>query len=411
MVDDTSSQPENENKNNLRTDTDTPEDIVPGQVDSLVVNDIGGITAGLAGQKKGRIKNTAHKFLSRGLALWPSTKNQKIAGGLIMAVLLVGGITGIYALRNTGNIPTPPSPVVQRIEKTTEPSRLTGVEIPIKLNKRPVTAVMIENHPEARPQSGLSKAGIVFEAVAEGGITRFNALFLEGQPKNIGPVRSVRPYYIDLFLPFDAAIAHAGGSADGLNKLKRLHVKNLDYLLGTSAYHRISSRPAPHNLYTSMAALDKVSKAKKFIKSTFTSWLRKPEDPAKTPKVKKIDMFLSGPLYNVHYDYDAKKNAYKRSEGGRRHIDAYTNKQLEPKVVIALVMHYSHNGEYSVYKTSGKGPMFVFQDGRVQRGNWKKGGSRDPFKFFDSKGRPLALNPGQTWVTLLAGTNDIKYSH
>jgi hypothetical protein len=270
---------------------------------------------------------------------------------------------------------------------------------------------MIENHPDARPQSGLNKAGIVFEAVAEGGITRFNALFLEGQPKNIGPVRSVRPYYIDLFLPFDAAIAHAGGSADGLYKLKVLHVKNLDYLLGSSAYHRIASRYAPHNLYTSMAALDKVSKARGYTKSKFISWLRKPEDPAKKPKVRKIDFFLSGLLYNVHYDYDAKHNAYRRSEGGGPHIDANTNRQLEPKVVVALSMHYSQSGEYSVYRTRGKGTMFVFQDGHVQKGTWKKGGSRSQFKFFDSEGKPLALNPGQTWVTLVAGSKYVSYSH
>lgn len=410
MVDQNGSQPETENKNNLRSDTDIPKYSDTGEVDSLVVNDIGGITTGLAGQKKNVIKKTAHKFFSRGLSLWPSTKNQKIAGGIIVAVLLVGGIAGIHALNNT-EIPDPVSSVLPKVVRTTEPSRLTGVEIPIKLNKRPVTAVMIENHPDARPQSGLSKAGIVFEAVAEGGITRFNALYLEGQPKNIGPVRSVRPYYIDLFLPFDAAIAHAGGSADGLYKLKVLHVKNLDYLLGTNAYHRISSRYAPHNLYTSMAALDKISKSRGYTKSKFKSWLRKDEDPAEKPKVRKINFFLSGAWYNVHYDYDAKHNAYRRSEGGEPHIDANTNRQLEPKVVVALVMHYSHNGEYSVYRTQGQGVMFVFQDGRVQKGTWKKGGSRKQFRFLDGKGKPLALNPGQTWVTLLAGTNDVTYTH
>lgn len=411
MVDDGSPPSEDEYKNDPKQ-PEEPQPAKHSQVDSLVINKIGGITAGQAKNSPG-IKKTAHKFLSRGLDLWPSTKNQKIAGGFIIAVLLIGGVTGVYALmKSLSKSPEQPAPIVQRIEKSTEPSRLTGVEIPKKLNKRPVTAVMIENSLDARPQSGLSKAGIVFEAIAEGGITRFNALYLEGQPNSLGPVRSVRPYYIDLFLPFDAAIAHAGGSGEGLAKIVRLHVKDLDYLRGTNAYHRISQRYAPHNLYTSMKALDKASKAKGFFKTgKFTSWLRKEEDPAKKPKITSIDFTLSGLLYNVHYTYDAKDNRYKRREGGAKHIDASTNKQLAPKVVVALVMHYSHNGEYSVYRTKGKGTMFVFQDGRVQKGVWKKKGSRSQFKFLDQNGNELALNPGQTWVTLLDSINSLKYGH
>lgn len=298
--------------------------------------------------------------------LWPSTKKQRIIGGIIIAVLIVGGAGAVYALSKIlSKTPNPPSAVVAKKveEKDTEPSRLTGVEIPKELNKRPVTAIMIENSPDARPQSGLKDAGIVFEAVAEGGITRFNALFLESQPDYIGPVRSVRPYYIDLFLPFDAAIAHAGGSGEGLAKLGALRVKDLDFLKFPSAYHRVSNRFAPHNLYTSMAALDNLSKSRRFTSSTFTSWLRKAEEKDKKPQATKINFTLSGPLYNVHYDYDAKTNTYKRSEGGRPHLDYKSRKQLAPKVVVALVMPYSHDGKYSVYKTSGAG-YFVRIPGR-----------------------------------------------
>lgn len=402
MVEGMGSRFEGENKNDSQTD----------QVDSLIVNDAGSIATGGAGYPNGRIKRTAHKFLSKGLDLWPSTKKQKIVGSLIAAVLIIGGFGGVYALKKAlSKSPTPASPIVQKVEnpKDTEPSRLTGVEIPKELNKRPVTAIMIENSPDARPQSGLRDAGIVFEAIAEGGITRFNALFLESQPDYIGPVRSVRPYYIDLFLPFDAAIAHAGGSGDGLSKLKALHVKDLDYLHNPSGYHRVSNRFAPHNLYTSMNALDTLSSAKGFTSSTFTSWLRKAEEPGKTPKATKIDLNLSGVLYNVHYDYDAKSNTYKRSEGGKPHTDYKSHKQLSPRVVIALVLPYSKDGIYSVYKTKGPGTLFVFQDGQVQKGKWKKGDSKSQLTFYDSEGNKLALDPGQTWVTLVASSSAVKY--
>jgi hypothetical protein len=400
-----SQQPEDENKN-------TPASTFKNPVDSLVIDNTGGIAAGKAGQK-GLIKRHVHKFWSKGMDLWPSTKRQKIIGGLIVAVLLIGGAGGVYALNKIlGKTPNPPAAVVNKVEeqKDTEPSRLTGVEIPKDLNKRAVTAIMIENSPDARPQSGLRDAGIVFEAIAEGGITRFNALFLESQPDYIGPVRSVRPYYIDMFLPFDAAIAHAGGSGDGLAKVKALHVKDLDFLKYPSAYHRVSNRFAPHNLYTSMSALDNLSKSKNYTSSTFTSWPRKAEEKGKTPKATKIDFTLSGPLFNVHYDYDAKSNTYKRSEGGKPHTDYKTHKQLAPKVVVALVMPYSHDGEYSVYKTRGPGTLFVFQDGQVYKGKWKKGDSHDQLQFFDDSGKQLALDPGQTWVTLLASSSAVNYA-
>ncbi|HEX5797086.1 MAG TPA: DUF3048 domain-containing protein [Candidatus Saccharimonadales bacterium] len=414
MVDDISPQPEDQNKNNPGSDTINLKSGTnpPGQVDSLVVNDIGGIATGKAGKKANRLKKKAHKFLSRGLDLWPSTKNQKIAGSLIIAVLLVGGIGGVYALKNLfSKSPAPAAPVVQKIEekKTTEPSRLSGVEIPIEVNKRPITAVMIENSPDARPQSGLRHAGIVFEAIAEGGITRFNALYLEGRPKEIGPVRSIRPYYIDLFLPFDAAIAHAGGSVKGLTKLGKLHVKDLDYTK-TDAFHRVNKRYAPHNLYTSMDALLRASKAKKFNKlRKIDSWPRKEEAPAKKPAATKIDFLISDFLYDPHFDYDKKSNSYKRKQAGQPHIDALTHKQLSPKVVVALAMDYAKSGIYSVYYTSGKGKMFVFQDGKVHQGIWKKDGPRAQFKFYDSKGKELALNAGQTWVTLVAKASEVKY--
>ncbi|MBI5357803.1 DUF3048 domain-containing protein [Candidatus Saccharibacteria bacterium] len=228
MVDDIRSRPESEKNKNFEQERELQEEF-PGinMTDSLIDNNEGSIPAGPNPIEKKRLH---HKITELGLKLWPSTKKQKIAGSVIAAVILVFGVGGIYALKKYLSKPdsTNQSVIVKKDEppKTTEPSRLTGLEIPVETNKRPVTAIQIENSPDARPQAGLRDAGVVFEAIAEGGITRFNAVFLEGQPDYIGPVRSIRPYYIDLFLPFDASIVHAGGSAEGLAKIRALGVKD-----------------------------------------------------------------------------------------------------------------------------------------------------------------------------------------
>ena len=357
-------------------------------------------------------KTWKDKFFSRGLTLWPHTEKQKKIGIAVIALLLVFGSITVYALNKALQKPFEISnSSIVREPKSTEPSRLTGVEISKKLNKRHVTSIQIENSPDARPQSGLYDAGVVFEAIAEGGITRFNALFLEATPDYIGPIRSVRPYYVDLMLPFDPSFVHAGGSAQGLSKVRRLKVKDIDHGANAGAFQRVSSRYAPHNLYSSMDALDKVSKRRGYKKSTFESWPRLTrEAPVDKITAGKINFSISGPLYDVQYNYDKDSNSYKRRMGGQPHMDEKAKKQIKPKVVIALIMNYKQQGIYSVYKTTGRGKMFVFQNGEVIEGKWSKSGSRDQFKFSDNNGNIIRLNPGKTWVTLLKTPGEVEFS-
>ncbi len=390
---------------------------------SLVENDSSGIKAASPklkyqppkngkDNKSSEKKDWKDKFFSRGLEVWPHTEKQKKIGIAIIAVLLIFGSVTVYALNKLSKRPYEINAATYVFEpSTTSPSRLTGVEIPNKLNERHVTSIMIENSPDARPQSGLFNAGVVFEAIAEGGITRFNALYLEDRPGYIGPIRSVRPYYVELIRPFDPAFVHAGGSAQGIAKIRQLKVKDVDHGANADAFQRISSRFAPHNLYSSMDALDKVSKGRGYKKSDVKSWLRLTREfPADKVTAGKINFSISGPLYDVQYDYDKDSNSYKRTMGGRPHVDERAKKQIKPKVVIALIMDYSQNGIYSVYKTRGKGEMFVFQNGEVTKGKWNKSGPRKQFKFTTNKGKPLLLNPGQTWVTLLKNSGEVNFS-
>lgn len=364
----------------------------------------------------------AHASLNLRQHHWPhfifkhATKRERIAGAAMIAVLLLGGGTGLYALNETfnkrgQNVATPVATKVdaQPTAPTTEASKLTGVQISPELNKRPVTGIMIENSPDARPQSGLKDAGIIYEAIAEGGITRFLALHQESQPDYIGPVRSVRPYYVDLLLPFDASLVHAGGSAEGLAKVRSLGVKDLDHGANGGAFQRVRDRYAPHNLYTSTAALDQVSAARGYTTSNVKSFPRKNENPAPQITARSINLNISSTLYNVRYDYDHASNTYKRNMGGKPHTDHRSGQQLAPKTVVALAMSYSRKGIYSVYQTTGNGKIYIFQDGTVQTGTWTKAGEREQFVFKDDAGKPISLNAGQTWFSLVKTPGNVSY--
>lgn len=340
------------------------------------------------------------------------TKKQWIIIGIVAGVLLIGGGTGLYFLLKDDK-----KPVVQEQKEekkdetpisTTVASNLSGLQVEPSVNGRPVTAVMIENSLDARPQAGLYQASVVFEAIAEGGITRFMALFQDTAPDYVGPVRSVRPYYVQWALGFDGAIAHAGGSPDGLNMISSTGAKDLNH--NSNYFWRVNNRAAPHNLYTSIAKLNEYEAQKGYGKANFTSLARRPEQPSATPTARKIDLNISTSNYNVHYDYDATKNIYLRSEGGKPHTDEKSGSQIAPKVVVAMVLSQGKNGVYTTYGVVGSGQVVIFQDGIVQEGTWKKDSNTANFTFTDSGGNPIALVPGQTWFTAVGGRDKITFA-
>jgi hypothetical protein len=273
---------------------------------------------------------------------------------------------------------------------------------------------MIENSEDARPQSALDQAGVVFEAVAEGGITRFEALFQDTQPGYIGPVRSVRPYYIQWGMGFDAAIAHVGGSPEALQDMKDWKAKDLDQFAYGSYYQRINSRDAPHNVYTSMSQLNEIESKAGYGAASFKSLVRKKDAPSKTPNATSIDVKISSADFNSHYDYDAATNSYKRSQAGGPHMvvdQNGTQTQITPKVVVVLSMSQGLEADdhHTSYGTIGTGHAYVFQDGIVTEGTWKKSSSAENFTFTDSTGKAIALNPGQTWIAAVGDTSFVTY--
>ncbi len=351
-------------------------------------------------------------------ARWKSlSRNQRF--GLISLALLIFAAAVIGVFNWTRPASQGSIAINKNAKKAVAPatvaSPLSGLPVAPDLVKRPVTGILIENSQDARPQSGLQDAGVIFEAIAEGGITRFLTLYQDTQPQYIGPVRSLRPYYIDWAAGFDASIAHVGGSPDALAQIRN-GGKDLDQFFNADSYWRQPTRIAPHNVYTSFEKMDALNKSKGYTSSKFDSWTRKTDQKAATPTVKTIDLAISSSAFNVHYDYDPATNGYLRSEGGQPQLatvsaDNNASTQLHPKVVIAMVMSYGidSDGQHSIYSTISNGTMYVFQDGGITQGTWNKPSRNAQFVFTDGNGQALKLNAGQTWISAIQA-GELNYS-
>lgn len=333
--------------------------------------------------------------------------------GIVLVVLGLTAAGYFLLLTNKEEPATPkPQPQVTAPEPTTVMNTLTGRQVDPAINKIPVTAVMIENSREARPQSGLQEAGVVFEAIAEGGITRYIALYQDTAPESIGPVRSVRPYYIDWAFAFNPSIAHVGGSPEALQLLRTLKAQDLDQGANAGSYTRTTDRYAPHNVYTSFARLQELQQKKGFTSSEFTGFAFKEKaEPAETPTASSVNVNISSAFYNSSYTYDKASNTYLRALAGTAHNDERTGKQIAPSNVVVMTMPYSIQSDriHSQYGTIGSGEVQIFQDGTVVKGTWHKTSRESQITFVDATGQPIELSPGQTWLTAVNASNKVTY--
>lgn len=338
---------------------------------------------------------------SRRFSQWLHAHHLSIAlitGALVIAGAFIVAISSLQLSSGQTSLFTPkpkPKPVQKHY------SLLTGQEIASADDaQKPVTGVMIENSPAARPQSGLSKAGVVYEAVAEGGITRFLALYQGDKPALIGPVRSLRLYYLSWAAPYQAAIAHVGGSDNALSAVRSGNYRDIDQFFNGGFYWRTRDRYAPHNVYTSGEKLDQLQAKKGYAKSSFTSFVRQDGKPSESPTATTIRLNFSGATYNTHYAYDKASNSYRRFLAGQAHQDREAG-QLSPTVVVALesqvALRPNSDGHEDVV-TTGSGKATVFQNGTATAATWRKADFDAPLELIDTDGKPFALNRGQTWI-------------
>ncbi len=292
-------------------------------------------------------------------------------------------------------------------------SPLTGVSVPDEAaTKRAVTAVMIENSPDARPQSGLKDAGVIYEAVAEGGITRFVALYQESRPALVGPVRSVRPYYVEWASAYDPAVAHIGGSKRALDLIRSgEYGVDMDQFFNASTFWRASDRTAPHNVYTDFGKLDALRESKGKTTSTFTSFAR---GESKTPpprNASNVTIGVSSGSFLVQYAYDEASKTYLRSHNGVPHDDREGGR-IAPRVVIALKVAMSlgfEDGNREQITTTGEGQAYIFQNGSVVEATWQRSDVKAPLRLIGSDGKDIPLERGQTWITAVAQNKAVTW--
>ena len=377
---------------------------------------------------------------------------QKILVLIVMAVVLFDiSASASYALFTNSDLsiketpiaslPTPSNAYAEDPkEPKTEECPLNGAAHTKKAadswNKRRPLAVMIENHTEARPQSGLSSADLVYEAVAEGGITRFMALFYCNLADvQVGPVRSARTYYLDWLAEYDALYAHVGGAntpgpADALSQIIKFDVRDLNqFSIGFPVFWRDYQRlghsvATEHTMYSTTAKLWEVG-AKRGWTATdsagirwddnFVSWKFKDESALGSVTNIKVNFWESQGGYEVNWIYDKASNSYKRKNGGEDHLDLNNKIQLTPKIVIVQFEKESNANDgypgnvHLLYGTTGSGKVLIFQDGNITEGKWLKPTRTARSKYVDASGKEVQFNKGQIWIQTVPEGSKVTY--
>jgi len=337
----------------------------------------------------------------------------------------------------------------------------TEIERQIWDARRPIAA-MIENHADSRPPSGLSKSDVIYEAVAEGGITRFLNIFYCGvaaENVNIAPVRSARIYFVNWAAGYGdrPLFVHVGGannldpsspsgtkykgavdpSVDAYGALAKLGWRvargndfDTTFDSGFPVFWRNYER-LDHDVateHTMMSSTDKIYEeaAKRGLAAEsddgvmwnedFKSWKFKDGQASSSPTAKKISfVFWSNKEdYDVRWEYNSEDNSYLRFNGGKPHTDLeFDNEQLSANNVV--IMFVNEKGPvdkelHMFYESIGDGEMILFQNGEVVKGTWEKDTQTDQVRFYDEKGKEIEFVRGKIWIEAVPKGNDIEYS-
>jgi flagellar basal body-associated protein FliL len=291
--------------------------------------------------------------------------------------------------------------------------RLDGVTVESKKANFLPLAVVVENHSSVRPQSGLSQAGVVYEALAEGGITRFLAIFATNGELEIGPVRSARPYFVQLAREYGGMFVHAGASPRATTEITNSGIIDFNQFYKPYNFIRVTGRPKEHSLFASLRLLELGRKSLKLKdEGIYESWQFKDDTPAVNQTAKNLSIDFSTPTYRVNYSYDSKTNTYLRSQGGAPSADKVNNQRLAPKnVVVMLTSSTLYDALRRNITVIGEGKALVFIDGAVIQGVWKKHSAEGRLQFLDHTGVSIRLNRGQTWVEVVdVPEKNVNYS-
>ena len=286
---------------------------------------------------------------------------------------------------------------------------LTGLPTdPATLARVPLT-IMIDNHPDAAPQTGLNEADVVYEALAEGGITRFMAIYLSHDPGTVGPVRSARPYYLEWARPFGSMYVHCGGSWEAIDLLKEWGMlTNVDCFNGTMPFWRSDDRVLPHNLYTSTSELWKLAGRKGLAApSPLPYFLHGPEvAPEARPAGGSVGFtFSTLSRSDIQWIYDPDTNSYRRKQWGYWHRDYESGEIVSAKNVAILFSHVwdlpgDEAGRMGT-DTTGRNTALIAGNGHFEWGYWSRDSIDSPLLLWDGTEAPMRLAPGTLWIEAL----------
>lgn len=337
-----------------------------------------------------------------------------LAIGAVLVCAIIGGLVW-FAVSGIGRKTSGAPMIVSTADGSTSTAMvgdlvsrsLDGVLVsPADANLQPY-AVMVENHTDARPLSGPAAANLAYEIPVEGGITRYLLVFdATTTVDQIGPVRSARPYFVDMADGLNAVYAHVGGSPDALNNIKGMSsFRDLNEFFNGKYFWRSAKRDAPHNAYTRTDLLHAAAAAKSWREGHFHGWSYKEDYPLDaTPTSTVARGTIQGPdlqfggAYNVSWTYDRTSNAYLRSEGGSKQTDA-NGAQVTARNVVVIQTDGKTIDDYGrlSIRTTGRGKATLYRDGYAIPVTWKRT-SGEHLLFESADGSDTFFNRGTTWV-------------
>jgi hypothetical protein len=281
-------------------------------------------------------------------------------------------------------------------------SPYTGEEVNKEILDNIAVLAIVENSINARPQSGLNAADIVYETLAEGGIPRFIALFQKNKAEKVGPIRSARSYFLDISKEYNLPFAHCGGSEEALVKIKNENLMSMNEMTYSSPYWRDKERNAPHNLYTSTEKLRELVKTKNFIKTPTVKlkfdksyWDSNKLSPA-TEVFLKINKF-----YNTSYTY--KDGVYLKSMDGKSSTNKEDKLPLAFKNIVVQItsIKIQADGDHLDIALVGEGEGYVISNGKFTKMHWSKKDATSQTILTNEQGNDLPLIPGNTWWNIV----------
>lgn len=329
----------------------------------------------------------------------------------ITFILTACGSEQETTLEPNGSIGSEQEPQGQKGQETEEVEEVllpyqtpfTGERVANEVNLRPII-VTVNNHPAARPQSGLASADVVYEMLAEGDVTRLLALYQSELPKKIGPVRSARDYFIEIALGLDAFYIAHGYSPEAQTMLLSGIIDNINGMqYDGTLFNRLSTRKAPHNSYISdenvKLGAEKVGASLLYQKKVAYTYYEEDEIVDTDLLVNKIEVNYSrNNQFNSSYAYNPATKTYSRQSGNIETIDDLSNEPIALSNIIVMEMEHSiidSVGRRDINLTSG-GRAYVFQHGYMREVQWE---NRDGVLIaIEANGSEVKLVPGQTWV-------------